>query len=105
VRELLFAAFATIQSTPMPDVVAADAPRFLLTPQEPFKIVVDGGGVYNVMGERVERLASMTDFDTDEGLGRFESILAKMGVDKRLREMGAHDGDTVRIAGHEFDFS
>jgi len=105
VRDLLFAAFATIQSTPMPDVVEADAPRFVLTPQEAFTIVVDGRGAYNVMGERVERLAAMTDFDTDEGLGRFESILAKMGVDKRLREMGAQDGDTVRIAGHEFDFS
>jgi GTP-binding protein len=105
VRELLFAAFATIQATPMPDVVEADAPRFVLTPQEAFKIVVDGAGTYHVMGERVERLAAMTDFDTDEGLGRFESILAKMGVDKRLREMGAQDGDTVQIAGHEFDFS
>ena len=57
------------------------------------------------MGERVERLAAMTDFDSDEGLGRFEAVLAKMGVDKRLREMGAQDGDTVRIAGHEFDYS
>jgi len=38
-------------------------------------------------------------------LGRFEAILAKMGVDKRLREMGATQGDTVRIAGHEFDYS
>ena len=47
----------------------------------------------------------MTDFDSDDGLGRFEAILAKMGVDKRLREMGAEDGDTVRIAGHEFDYS
>jgi len=28
-----------------------------------------------------------------------------MGVDKKLREMGAHEGDTVRIAGHEFDYS
>jgi Obg family GTPase CgtA-like protein len=28
-----------------------------------------------------------------------------MGVDKKLRELGAKDGDTVRIAGHEFDYS
>ncbi len=105
VRELLFAAFATIAATPMPELLTPDVPRFMLTPQEPFKIVVDGGGVYNVLGERVERLAAMTDFDSDEGLGRFESILAKMGVDKKLREMGAHEGDTVRIAGHEFDYS
>ncbi len=105
VRDLLFAAFQTIAATPMPDVVEPDVPRFLLTPQEAFAIAVDGDGAFVVTGERVERLAAMTDFDSEEGLGRFEAILAKMGVEKRLREMGAAEGDTVRIAGHEFDYS
>jgi GTP-binding protein len=105
VRELLFAAFQTIAATPMPDVVEPDVPRFVLTPQEAFAIAVDGDGTFVVTGERVERLAAMTDFDSEEGLGRFEAILAKMGVEKRLREMGASEGDTVRIAGHEFDYS
>jgi GTP-binding protein len=105
VRDVLFAAYQTIQATPPPAVAAPDAPRFMLTPQEPFTIAVEPDGTFVVMGDRVERLAAMTDFDSDEGLGRFEAILAKMGVDKRLREMGAQDGDTVRIAGHEFDYS
>ena len=61
--------------------------------------------MYVVRGERVERLAAMTDFDNDEALGRFEAALARLGVDKRLRELGAHDGDTVRIAEVEFDYS
>jgi GTP-binding protein len=105
VRDLLYVAFRTIATTPLPEVANAGAPRFVLTPQEPFSIAQDPDGVYVVSGERVERLAAMTDFDTDEGLGRFEAILAKMGVEKRLREMGARIGDTVRIAGHEFDYS
>jgi GTPase len=105
VRELLFAAFQTIAATPIPEVVQPDVPRFVLTPQEPFTIAVEPDGTFVVAGERVERLAAMTDFDSDEGLGRFEAILAKMGVEKRLREMGASEGDTVRIAGHEFDYS
>ena len=90
---------------PQPEVAAPDVPRFRLTPQEPFTIARDPDGVFVVTGERVERLAAMTDFDSDEGLGRFEAILAKMGVERRLREMGADEGDTVRIAGHEFDYS
>jgi GTP-binding protein len=105
VRDVLFAAFQTIATTPAPAIATPDAPRFMLTPQEPFTIGIEPDGTFVVMGERVERLAAMTDFDSDEGLGRFEAILAKMGVDKRLREMGAQDGDTVRIAGHEFDYS
>jgi len=105
VRDLLFAAYASIQTTPMPEVAEAEAPRIVLTPREPFEIIVAEDGAYEVIGERVERLAAMTDFDSDEGLGRFELVLGKMGVDKRLRELGAKDGDTVRIAGHEFDYS
>lgn len=105
VRELLFAAFRTIKETPAPEVVAPEIPRFLLAPAEPFEIALDERGVFVVSGERVERLAAMTNFESDEGLGRFERIIAKMGIDKKLREMGAQDGDTVRIAGYEFDFS
>ncbi len=105
VRDLLFAAFNMIQTTPLPVVAEGDVPRFVLTPDAPFSIEIDADGAFVVTGERVERLAAMTDFDSDEGLGRFERILAKMGVDKRLRELGARDGDTVRIGGNEFDFS
>ena len=47
----------------------------------------------------------MTDFDSDEALARFEAVLAKIGVERRLRELGARDGDTVRIAGNEFVYS
>jgi len=70
-----------------------------------FEIAVAADGAFVVSGERIDRLAAMTDFESDEGLVRFEAILAKMGVDERLRELGAKDGDTVRIAGHEFDYS
>jgi GTP-binding protein len=105
VRDVLFAAYRTIASTPPPAISAPDAPRFMLTPQEPFTIDVASDGAFVVAGDRIERLAAMTDFESDEGLGRFEAILAKMGVDRRLQEMGARDGDTVRIAGYEFDYS
>jgi len=105
VRDLLFAAYQTIQATSPPVVAKPDVPRFVLTPPEAFEIAVAADGAFVVSGERIERLAAMTDFESDEGLVRFEAILAKMGVDKRLRELGAKDGDTVRIVGHEFDYS
>jgi GTP-binding protein len=105
VRDLLFAAYHKIQETPAPVVAKGDVPRFVLTPHEPFDIAVGEDGAFVVSGERIERLAAMTDLESDEGLVRFEAVLAKMGVDKKLREMGAKDGDTVRIAGHEFEYS
>ncbi len=105
VRELLFAAYQKIQETPAAVVAKGDVPRFVLAPHEPFEVALGDDGAFVVSGERIERLAAMTDFESDEGLLRFEAILAKMGVDKKLREMGAKDGDTVRISGHEFEYS
>ncbi|HEY9180897.1 MAG TPA: Obg family GTPase CgtA, partial [Candidatus Baltobacteraceae bacterium] len=75
-----------------------------LRPSEPFAIRKEDE-TFVISGERVERLAAMTNFDSDEGLARFEQILAKMGVDKKLRELGAVEGDTVRIGPYEFTYS
>jgi GTPase len=104
VRELVYAVWEQIRATPPPAIAQPEPAQIELTPDEPFAISVEDG-VYVVSGERVERLARMTNFDSDEALARFEQVLAKMGVDKRLRELGVAEGDTVRIAGVEFDYS
>ena len=104
VRDLVYAAWKVIQETPLPEIAVPEPARIHLTPKEAFHIEKEADA-FVISGERVERLAAMTNFDTDEGLGRFEQILAKMGVDKKLREMGAVEGDTVRIGGSEFTYS
>ncbi len=104
VSDLLYTIWRAIQEAPPTRLGVPAPPRFILTPSDAFEIVIEDG-VYIVRGDRIERLAAMTDFENDESLGRFEAILARLGVDKRLRELGARDGDTVRIAGNEFDYS
>jgi GTP-binding protein len=104
VQELVYEVWQTIRATPLPAVAQPEPAQIQLAPDEPFEVRVEDG-VYVVSGERVERLAQMTDFDNDEALARFEQILAKMGVDRKLRELGVSEGDTVRIAGVEFDYS
>lgn len=104
VRELMYAAWDEIRRSPGPETLAPEPPRIVLQPKEAFAIDVRDG-VYVVSGERIERLAEMTDFDNDEALGRFERVLAKLGVEKRLREMGIREGDTVRIGATEFTYS
>ena len=103
-RELILAAWQHIAATPMPGVVAVEPRRISLTPKEPFIIERDGD-VFVVTGDRIERLAAMTDFESFEGIGRLERVMSKLGVDKRLRELGAIDGDSVRIAGYEFTWT
>jgi GTP-binding protein len=104
VQDLVYAAWRTIQQAPLPELAAGEATHIILRPSEPFTISKDQQ-TFVIAGERVERLAAMTNFDSDEGLARFEQILAKMGVDKKLRELGAVEGDTVRIGPFEFTYS
>lgn len=103
-RELLVAAWQEIEKLPPPAVIAAQPRRIVLTPKEPFVIERDGE-VWVVGGERVERLAAMTNFESAEGLGHFERVLAKLGVEKRLEELGIQAGETVRIGAYEFTYS
>ncbi|GAC1416655.1 MAG: GTPase ObgE [Candidatus Velthaea sp.] len=104
VRELLYAAWDIVKSMPPQELATPEPALIDLAANEPFEIRVEDG-VFIVSGERVERLAQMTDFDSDEALARFEQVLAKLGVEKKLRELGVREGDTVRIAGAEFDYS
>lgn len=104
VRELLFVAWDIVRAMPPPSVAQPEPALIDLAPNEPFEVRVEGR-VFIVSGERIERLAQMTDFESDEALLRFEQVLAKLGVEKRLRELGVSDGDTVRVAGVEFTYS
>lgn len=57
-----------------------------------------------VEGRPVETLVQRTDLNNEYALRRLHRQLEKMGVIKRLRELGAQHGDTVKIANMEFDF-
>jgi GTPase len=104
VRDLIHAVAQTIESTPVAEAPAPPV-RIELSAADAFDIERRQDGAFVVSGDRVERLAAMTDFDSDEALARFERALARMGVEKRLAEMGAAEGDTVRIGPYEFTYS
>lgn len=70
----------------------------------PFTINRDGD-VWVIRGDQVEKLLKMTRFNTDEAVLRFSNKLKRMGIDDKLRELGAQEGDTVRILDFEFDYS
>ena len=71
--------------------------------EQPFTIVKDNN-TWVVKGEKVEKLLKMTKFNTDESANRFANKLRKYGVDDKLRELGAVEGDTVRILDFEFEY-
>ena len=71
--------------------------------EKPFTITRDNR-TWVVRGDEVEKLLRMTKFSSDEAALRFSNKLRKMGIDDQLRELGAEEGDTVRILDFEFEY-
>lgn len=71
--------------------------------EQPFTIIKEGN-TWVVKGEKIEKLLKMTKFNTDEAANRFANKLRKYGVDDKLRELGALEGDTIRILDLEFEY-
>ena len=69
----------------------------------PFTITRDNN-TWVIRGEQVEKLLKMTRFSSEEAVLRFSNKLKKMGIDDKLRELGACEGDNVRILDFEFDY-
>ena len=72
--------------------------------EEPYTITKEDNGDFVISGRELERLFKMANFQTDEGISRFTKRLRKMGIDDKLDEMGAKEGDIVRILDFEFEY-
>ncbi len=72
--------------------------------KEIFHVVREGQNVFRVEGEEIERMVHATNFQTDEGMFKFLSLIQKLGIEDKLKEKGIQDGDTVKIVDFEFDY-
>jgi len=69
-----------------------------------FEINLGDDGIYDLTGDRLKKIFLMTDFSKDQSIKRFARILRSLGIDKKLRDKGVKNGDTVRIFDFEFEF-
>ncbi len=95
------APFFPLYETKDQDVKIYDAkkdlkPEFEIKKTKPHEFVI--------YGERIERTYSLINISTDEGIMKLISILRNIGVDQKLHEMGAEDGDSVILCDFEFEF-
>ena len=72
--------------------------------EELFTVEMDGD-VYVICGRFIEHLLDSVNLGDYESQGYFQRVLRQKGVIDKLEEMGIKEGDTVRIADTEFDFS
>lgn len=71
---------------------------------EKFTITTNTDGFFVVEGPEIERLFERTNFDNEISVRQFARALRELGVDDKLRELGAEPGETILILGYEFEF-
>ncbi|MBR3210661.1 MAG: GTPase ObgE [Bacilli bacterium] len=71
--------------------------------EEPYTITKEGD-CWVISGDAVEKLFKMTKFSSDEAAYRFAKKLKRMGIDDKLKELGALENDSVRILDFYFNF-
>ena len=69
-----------------------------------FDIEIDSDGAFVVFGNLVKMLSRNVVLDDMDSMAYLQKTLRTVGVIKKLRDMGAKDGDTVVIGDIEFDF-
>ncbi|NYG56491.1 GTPase ObgE [Nocardioides perillae] len=104
-RALTFAMAEIVQAARAAAPVV-EAERIVLRPPsvdggEDFEVVLEEEG-WRVRGTKPERWVRQTDFSNDEAVGFLADRLDRLGVEKRLLELGAVEGDAVLI-GHPDD--
>lgn len=92
-----------IEVTPLEEENFEDYVLYKYKKENPFEIEKDGD-TYIIKGKEIEKLFRMTKFNTDESIIRFAKKLTRMGVDEKLEELGAKQGDIVKILDFEFEY-
>ena len=108
-RELLLKAYQKLQEAPPVEdfASAGETPLPLYKPKEDpreFHVRREGANEWRVSGAAIERAASMTYWQHDGSVRRFQKIMETLGVDEALRKAGVQEGDTVAIGEFELEW-
>ena len=104
VEELVFAVWEALKALPVPAALPDEPVVKYRAPEEDRWEVARENDGYVVRGKGIERLVAMTDVNNDAAVRRLQRVMEKSGIVAKLRDLGAEDGDQVRIGNMEFDF-
>ena len=106
VRPMLFEVKRMLDAQPSAEPTVAE-PVVIRPPVEEraFTVSREDGHVWRVRGKEIERISSMTYFEFDDSLMRFQTVLEKMGITAALTKAGVKVGDTVYIGDTELEWS
>lgn len=85
-------------------VAAPDIPILTIGDQDDAWEVVKEEDAYVVHGEKIERFAMRTDFNSPAGVERLRDIMQKQGIMHELVRQGVSPGDSIRIGKNELTY-
>ncbi|PIZ62222.1 GTPase ObgE [Candidatus Saccharibacteria bacterium CG_4_10_14_0_2_um_filter_52_9] len=77
--------------------VESAPPVYKLTDTSDAYTVTKEDDIFVVTGERIEKFARRTDFDSEEGVQRLRDIMRRAGILHELTRQGIEAGQTIRI--------
>jgi GTPase len=107
IQTLLGHIFKAYSQLPEQTLPVADAAAVYELPEDDlaFEVHHEPDGGYRVKGSRIERAASMTYWDNDEAVRRFQRVLETTGITDALLKAGVEVGDTVYIGEYELEWA
>jgi GTP-binding protein len=92
-----------VAELPPPEPLIEPAPEVAKPAHQPTRVYKDGE-VFVVEGTLPLEIVQRTDFGNHEAVLRMQKRLKGLGIFRRLQELGAQEGDTVRIGEVELEY-
>ena len=104
-RDLLVKAHQKLAEAPPLEEIEPPLPVYR-PKEDPREFIVtrEGSNEWRISGVAIERAASMTYWQHDGSVRRFQKIMETIGVDEALRNAGVQEGDTVAIGDFELEW-
>ena len=105
VQELIDYVEKTLKTLPKEELVEIeDRVVYTLEDKNEQWEIKEKDGIFIVSGRAVERLMGRVNIEDNESMYYLQKSLKNMGIDKKLKEMGVCQGDTVIIADWELEW-
>ena len=104
VSELIKHVAKVLKTLPKENLIEIEDRKVYTLEEEPDYTIEKIDGMYVVKGEAVERVMRRVNIEDNESLYYFQKSLDNLGVNQKLKEMGIHEGDIVKIADYELEW-
>lgn len=104
VKELLDYVSKTLKTLPKEELVEIeDRKVYELEDKDEFTITREDG-MFVVDGPGVQRIMRKVNLEDNESMYYFQKCLEQLGVNKKLKEAGVQEGDTVKVVDWELEW-